>query len=238
MALSGEEILKYVNANQIITRNFEEKCLEPASYDIRLGYEGITSSVKKKINIEDLGYMAIEPGEFAVFMSLEYFEIPNDIVGNIGMKSKYARRGLILLVGLQIDPGFKGYLTLRMFNTSTQKVVLSFGDKIGMVQFIKLNVPAKKPYSGPYQEQLMIPPEDITHIIESEGMTMGNVIKSLQGLITSITDLKNSQENLSKDWEKHEARMERHEKRIECIFGIFGIILGILTVIVAVFSII
>ncbi len=233
MALSRDEILEYINTNQIITRNFEEKCLEPASYDIRLGTEGITSSNKKIVNIEELGYLAIEPGEFAVFTSLEFFEMPNDIVGNIGMKSKYARKGLILLVGLQIDPGFKGYLTLRMFNTSTQKIVLSYRDKIGMVQFIKLNVPAKKPYSGPYQEQLTIPPEDISHIIEAEGMTMGNVIKSLQGLITSINDLKNSQENLRKDWEKHEARMERHEKRIEWIFGI---ILGVLTVIFTIFT--
>ena len=211
MALPRDKIKEYIDINQIITKNFSEKCLEPASYDIRLGTEGITSSTKKKVNIEETGYISIEPGEFAVFLSLEYFEMPNDMVGNIGMKSKFARKGLILLAGLQLDPGFKGYLTLRMFNTSTQTIALSFKEKIGMIQFIQLVVPAKKPYSGPYQEQLNIPPEDVDQIIESEGMTMGNVIKSLQGLITSITDLKTSQENLRKD-------MDRHEKRMQWIF--------------------
>ncbi len=228
MALPREKIVDYINNNQIIIKNFSEKCLEPASYDIRLGPEGITSSSKKKINIEETGYLTIEAGEFAVFLSLEYFKMPNDIVGNIGMKSKFARKGLILLAGLQIDPGFKGYLTLRMFNTSTQTIALSFKEKIGMIQFIQLIVPAKKPYDGPYQEQLTIPPEDIDQVIEAEGMTMGNVIKSLQGLITSIKDLRTSQENLRQDW-------DRHEKRMQWIIGVLAIIVTIAGIFGAIF---
>ena len=216
MALPKNKIFEYIKENKLISENFSEKNLEPASYDIRLGYEGITSSSKKKINIKDLGYLTIEPGEYAVFLSLEKFNMPLDIVGNIGMISKHARRGLILLYGLQIDPGYKGYLIIRAFNTSTEKIVISYSEKIAMVQFIQLIVPAEVGYVGKYQDQLQIPPEDISQIVEAEGMTMGNVIRTIQGLIVSINELKNAQEGikdnlnrLREDWNKHDKRMEK-----------------------------
>jgi len=222
MALSKKEIFEYINKNEIIIRNFSEKCLEPASYDFRLGTEGITSSTKKKINIKNNGYLAIEPGEFAIFLTLEYFKIPTNLVGNIGMKSKFARRGLILLAGLQIDPGFEGYLVLRVFNTSTQQIIIPFEEKVGMVQFIQLLSHVEMPYKGVYQQQEAIPSEDISYIVESHGMTMGNVINSLQGLITSITDLRDSQ--------------EKYEKRMQWIFGVAIGCLSILIGIVAIFA--
>ena len=231
MALPKKKILEYIKGNKLISENFSENNLEPASYDIRLGNEGITSSSKKKINIKELGYLIIEPGEYAVFLSLEIFNMPLDIIGNIGMTSKHARRGLILLYGLQIDPGYKGVLILRAFNTSTTKIVLSYREKIAMVQFIQLIVPAEVGYTGKFQDQLQIPPEDITQIIEAEGMTMGNVIRTIQGLIISITDLKKTQEgirdNLNKlreDWNKHEKRMEIF------MFFVFGVLTTFTTI--------
>lgn len=217
MVLAREDILKYIEKKEIIFENYSEQSLEPASYDIRLGNEGITSSFKKKIDIQAQGYLAIEPGEFTIFTTLEYFKMPNTLVGNIGMKSKYARKGLILMAGLQIDPGFEGYLVLRAFNTSTNKIIIPFGEKIGMVQFIELKTPVKKVYEGQYQKQLTIPTDDISQIIESEGMTMGNVIRSIQGLINSVNELKNTQ--------------EKHEKKLEWIFAGLAILIGIVAVI-------
>lgn len=224
MVLPRLKILEYIKKNQIIVENFDEKCLEPASYDIRLGNEGITSSLKKKIDIIKKGYLVIEPGEFAIFLTLEYFKMPNNLVGNIGMKSKFARKGLIFMTGLQIDPGFEGYLVIRALNTGTNNIIIPREEKIGMVQFLELITPVQLSYEGPYQKQLSIPTEDIAQVIETEGITMGNVIKSIQGLINSVTTLRDSQE-------KYEKRMEKHEKRLEWIFGITIGALGILTTI-------
>ncbi len=53
MALPKQEILKYIEKKQIIKENFEEKSLQPASYDIRLGDEGICSTTKELINIKE-----------------------------------------------------------------------------------------------------------------------------------------------------------------------------------------
>lgn len=138
------------------------------------------------------------------------------------MKSNYARRGLILLAGMQIDPGFEGHLVFRVFNTSTQQIIIPFEAKVGMVQFIQLLSHVEMPYKGVYQQQETIPSEDISYIVESHGMTMGNVINSLQGLITSITGLRDSQ--------------EKYEKRMQWIFGVAIGCLSILIAIVAIFS--
>lgn len=48
--LPKQEILKLIEKGELISKNFSEKHLEPASYDIRLGEEWITSTDKKKIN--------------------------------------------------------------------------------------------------------------------------------------------------------------------------------------------
>jgi len=237
MALPRQKILEYIKENKIISDNFSEKNLEPASYDFRLGIEGITSSIKKKINIEEEGYISIEPGEFVVVQSLEHFDIPLDIVGNIGMTSKYARKGLILLHGLQIDPGFKGPLHLRAFNTSTEKIIISYHETIGMVQFIQLIVPVKEGYKGKYQALEHIPPEDIEQIIRSEGMTMGNMIRSIQGLIISITGLKTTQEGIKNDFSRLREDWSMHEKRIERINILFSIILAAIVTIFGVIGI-
>ncbi len=139
------------------------------------------------------------------------------------MKSKYARKGLILLAGLQIDPGFRGYLILRVFNTGTQRITISYQEPIGMVQFIKLIVPAEE-YKGRYQDQVKIPPEDIEQITNSEDLTIGSVMKIIQDLVHSVKGLKDSQESLKEEWRTHEKRMGWI---FMAIFGVLSIFIGI-----------
>lgn len=230
MALPKQEILKLIEKGELISKNFSEKCLEPASYDIRLGEEGITSIDKKKINIKEQGYLTIGAGEFAVFQTFEYFNIPLNIVGNIGMKSKYARQGLILLAGLQIDPGFQGYLVLRAFNSSTQSIIISYKDPIGMVQFLQLIEPVEKPYSGKYQEQITIPAEDLEQIVKSKGMTIGEVILTIQSLVKSVQELKVSQENIVNS-------IDRMEKFYKWTIGFLTILISVVAIIAGVATI-
>ncbi len=226
MALPKQEILKFIEKGEIISKNFSEKYLEPASYDIRLGEEGITSTDKKKINIKEQGYLTIRAGEFAVFQTIEYFNIPLSIVGNIGMKSKYARQGLILLAGLQIDPGFTGHLVLRAFNSSTQSIIISFKAPIGMVQFLQLIEPVEIPYSGKYQEQITIPADDLEQIVKSKGMTIGEVIMTIQSLVKSVQELKFSQENIGKSIERMEKFYKRTMAFLTILVSIIAVIAG------------
>jgi deoxycytidine triphosphate deaminase len=48
----------------------------------------------------------------------ENLHLPHDIAGHIGVKSYYTRKGIVILSGLQIDPGFEGVLVIGMYNAS------------------------------------------------------------------------------------------------------------------------
>ncbi|MFX0135377.1 MAG: dCTP deaminase [Candidatus Hodarchaeota archaeon] len=224
--MSDKDIKKAMENKELEITNFSEKCLQAASYDFRIGKEGISSTLSKKINIEETGFITVEPAEFAVIMSLEVFKLNNQIVGLIGMKSGYARKGLILLAGIQIDPGFHGHLVIGLFNSGPRKLVLGYKEEIGTVQFSKLLTPALKPYSGKYQDQITIPVEDIEFILTTEEMTIGNVIKSIKMLTKSVSEISNSMTGLKDLFHEHERHVESTIQHLGIIF----------TVIMAVFA--
>lgn len=90
--------------------------------------------------------------EFKLASSMEYFDMPNDLVGMVYDKSSYARRGLQAFNTI-VEPGWKGYLTIELFNASDKPIKLSRGDAIVQVVFSSLDAPTEQPYNGKYQNQ-------------------------------------------------------------------------------------
>jgi dCTP deaminase len=87
-------------------------------------------------------------------LTLEKVEMPSTIRGIPFLKTKWARKGLILSPGV-VDAGFKGQLNLSIFNSSENTIHLTPGEKIAQLIFDKIN-PPEKTYaarSGNYQNQ-------------------------------------------------------------------------------------
>lgn len=57
------------------------------------------------------------------------------------------------------------------------------------MQFYRLVEPASKPYGGEYQRQGGITGKDLELLVDSQGMTFGEVIKSLGSLSSNVKDL-------------------------------------------------
>jgi len=104
MILNNRQISEAVNDGAIIIDPFDEKQVQAASYDLRVGNQGATASAKKLINIQEEGYLLLKPGDFAVVIVLEKIHLDAQHVGRFGLRSKYARKGLIATTGPQIDP--------------------------------------------------------------------------------------------------------------------------------------
>lgn len=49
MLMTGDDIRKARDSNELVIKNFDERCIQPASYDMRLGEEAITSSRRQKV---------------------------------------------------------------------------------------------------------------------------------------------------------------------------------------------
>jgi len=191
--MSDNEIKEAVKKGEIIIKEFDEHQINPASYDARLGKqifktkkeEGLIDSSKK-------GIIIIEIGEFVLLSTCENFTLPNNIAGQIGLRSHYARKGLILLSGPQIDPGFRGILTLGVYNVGPKIVAIPFLEPFCTIEFHKLNVPATEPYEGEYQNQTTIPTKDIEYFMGARGATLAEVVETMGNLSNSINTLEST----------------------------------------------
>ena len=92
----------------------------------------------------------IHPGEFCLGRTLEWVELPDDIVARIEGKSSSGRLGLIVHATAGFcDPGWKGTLTLELNNLTRVPIKLYPGLPIAQLSFMSLDRPALRPYGSP-----------------------------------------------------------------------------------------
>jgi dCTP deaminase len=208
MLLSDCDIREAMEKKEIVIENFSPECLQPASYDARLGKKGlICKTLKleelekglkeegKEINIEAEGSITIPAGAFALVTTLEKFTLSTSYAGHIGLRSYFARKGILLLSGLQIDPGFSGYLVLGLCNLSPRSFTIDYGDELCTVEFHKLHKPSTTGYKGRYavlQKEERIPPEDKDYLRTIETMSVSDLTQALLTLSRNVNALRHN----------------------------------------------
>lgn len=189
MILTDHQIAQAHARGDIRIDPFEPKQVQPASYDLRVGDQGITTSSKKKVNIKAEGYLLVHPGDFAVVVVHEEIGLGPQYAARFGLRSKYARRGLVATTGLQVDPGYQGRLIVGITNLTPKVITLPHLDDFLSMEFHRLAEPSQHPYSGPYQGRMELGPEEIEFITESEGMALSEVLNTLRSLSANVGTL-------------------------------------------------
>lgn len=98
--------------------------------------------------------ITLDPGDFVLCRSVEYFEIPEDIMVVVVGKSTYARCGIIVNV-TPLEPGWRGHVTIELSNTNTVPVIVHANEGIAQCLFYQGERPAVT-YAdkhGKYQDQ-------------------------------------------------------------------------------------
>lgn len=189
MILTDEQIRQAVKSGDISITPFDDTQIQPASIDLRVGDEGATTKHKRKTSIKETGVLILEPGDFGVVAILERIKLGPQYAGRIGLRSKYARKGLIATTGPQIDPGFDGGLTLGMANLTPRSVSIGHHDDILTLELHRLSEPVKIPYSGQYQNRYGLSPEDLEAIAEGDGLAFSEILTTLRSLSSNVGDL-------------------------------------------------
>ena len=189
MILTDRQINDACKVGDISIDPYDENQLQAATYDMRVGAQGATTSSKKLVNIEKQGYLLLAPGDFAIIVVLEKLRIGEQYAARFGLRSKYARKGLTATTGPQIDPGYYGRLILGLTNLTPKPVSLPYKDDLISVEFHKLEEPSTRPYNGPYQGKLDLGAEDIEMIVEAEAMALSEVLTTLSSLSQNVGSL-------------------------------------------------
>ena len=97
----------------------------------------------------------IPPNSYLLGESVEYFEVPDDVIGIAIGKSTYARVGIVANI-TPLEPGWKGRLTIEVSNSSPLPARLYAGEGICQVVFFR-GAPPDRTYTqkgaGKYQNQ-------------------------------------------------------------------------------------
>jgi len=167
MILSDSDILERVKAGDLVIKPFSKRRLSPSGYDLSLAPEWKVYLEKPSVALDpyektsSLDVKEIKSNEFllsrgaVLARSLEYLKIPLDIMGQVLIRSGFARLGLFCNVA-PLDAGWEGYLTIEISNIGNRPVILYSNRPFCQLFFHVLSSKPIKPYRGKYQRQKRI----------------------------------------------------------------------------------
>ncbi|HFE53223.1 MAG TPA: dCTP deaminase [Bacteroidetes bacterium] len=97
----------------------------------------------------------IPPNSFALGRTVEYFRIPRNVMTICVGKSTYARCGIITNV-TPLEPGWEGYVTLEISNTTPLPAKIYAYEGIAQILFFESDEECERSYAdkvGKYQAQ-------------------------------------------------------------------------------------
>ena len=83
--------------------------------------------------------------------TLERVELGGRLVGTLHIRSTLARAGIVASLAL-VDPGFRGQLTISLFNAGEESFRIAGNDRFLQMVLHRLGVEARHPYAGKYQD--------------------------------------------------------------------------------------
>ena len=162
--LSDSTILQLVREARIRIEPWDPALVQPASIDLRLGdsfrvfhnhrapaidLREPPGNLTEEVVVPPQESFVIHPGEFCLGRTLEWVELPDDIVARIEGKSSLGRLGLIVHATAGFcDPGWKGTLTLELNNLTRVPIKLYPGLLIAQLSFMELDRAARRPYGS------------------------------------------------------------------------------------------
>ena len=165
MVLSDRTIKEELAKGRIVIEPLGEGCIQPASVDLRLDRQIITFLPPEKYSYVDIRTdlagltvlkeipdpmpYVLKPGQFILGTTLEYVELPHDVVARLEGKSSLGRLGLLIhSTAGYVDPGWKGQLTLEISNVAQFEITLYYQMKISQISFLRLSTPAERTYGS------------------------------------------------------------------------------------------
>ena len=163
MIVSHSELNQLVS-NKLVTRKGGKPAVDLVSIGLHLGdaflkYKTQTTSVElpsrletEPVPIQPDGHIDFTPGSCLLAATEEVIDMPLNLMGFIQTKGTIARGFVTVhLCDGQIDPGYKGHITLELVNLSQLHYRLKPGTPIAQLFLHRISPPLDHGYNGRYQ---------------------------------------------------------------------------------------
>jgi len=139
--------IRYCVEKYKILENYEDACMDSATYHMRLGGKVLTWEAGKKVGYtlgkcEDKKNrvkrnVILQPNSLTFVTTIEKFNLPKDIIARFNLKSKWVHQGILLGTGPIVDPELVANLLIPLHNFSSQPIEIGYEEKIISVEFTK-----------------------------------------------------------------------------------------------------
>ena len=157
----------YLKSGLLKIYNYKEEAIQPNSLDVHLGDHfaiQLNDGSFEEIVTEEF---ALQPGDFVLAVTQEYFYFRSTLHGVLQGKSSWARVGLYVESAGLFDSGFEGVAVVELTNQGKAPLLLRTGQPIAQMVFQK-NLPVLKSYKhkGHYQGQKLATQTWMKNVIE------------------------------------------------------------------------
>jgi dCTP deaminase len=189
--LSNVEIRQELDSGNVVISPYDPAMLQPASYDMKVGKTAATvpRNGEPRINLESEHTLIIPGYAPAVIWTKEELTLPLNMVGHFGVKSSLSRRGLFASVGIQIDPGFKGPLSVSLMNMTPNAAALTYEESFCTLELERLAVPASEGYSGEYQNRKSFTSQELQSILGYKGHGLTDMVDGFEEIRASLKSM-------------------------------------------------
>jgi dCTP deaminase len=162
--LSDRDIRAEIEAGRVRIDPYDPVDLQPSSVDLHLDHSfrvfrnnrypyidvrALQPDLTELIHVGEDEAFILHPGEFVLGQTLEWVELPDDLVARLEGKSSLGRLGLLIhSTAGYVDPGWKGTLTLELSNVANLPIALYYGMRIGQISFFRMSSPVDRPYGS------------------------------------------------------------------------------------------
>ena len=203
MIMTDKEIREAIKTDKLKINNISESSFKPIAYVARLGKRALIGGKDKEIDLTKEGSVTLKAGDFFMFTTEESFSLSEKLSAHIGIRSYYARKGLILLAGMHIDPLWEGHLVLGGYNASPTDIVLDYLSDIVVIEFHQLNVaPTITAKNSAEQREGKLPAIDKDFIRHMETQSLSALGRDVRDLTRSVSRIDDDLKNLTKQIEK------------------------------------
>ncbi|MEM4348284.1 MAG: dCTP deaminase [Candidatus Anstonellaceae archaeon] len=163
MVLSNQDIKAEIKRGRLkFFPKLSEDQIGPSSVDLTLSgtfwvFKG--KYLGKTVDLSKVGFqqaiqkhkgncITLAPGQMCLGVTKERISMPNDLIGTLEGRSRYARMGLAVHVtSALVHPGSNNRQVLEIVNFAPFAVTIKEGMRISQVVFERLETPTSMPYS-------------------------------------------------------------------------------------------
>jgi dCTP deaminase len=139
------QIKLYLMTGLLKIDNLRRSAIQPNSLDVHIAKYFARQKADGSFETFEADSIILEPGDFVLGTTEEYFRFPNIIHGYLQGKSSWARLGLYVESAGLFDSGFEGEGVIELTNQGLSPLTLQTGKPIAQMIFMR-NLPVKRPY--------------------------------------------------------------------------------------------